>query len=599
MLKWVTSILRGDRVSAEPANNQDQMIGRTVQGRFQIIERLAAGGMGVVYKAVQQPLGRPVAFKILETQQSPGFEENFAQRFFLEASAAAKLAHPNTIVVHDYGKTDDGLFFIAMEYLSGGTLGRRLRKEGPLSPMEAIHVGLQVVSSLRDAHGQGLVHRDLKPGNIMFAPRGGDPMFVKVLDFGLVKMVGEQDMNLTRSGMMMGSPRYMAPEQVMAKAVDARTDIYSFGAVLYHTITGKTPFSAENAFEAMNHHVHTAVRPFREAWAGCTAGPQLEAVVMKCMAKAPEHRYQTMDRVFRALQACHGEAGGSMVGAGSYLAASSSDRSAPNIAPPSMGGSTPSGVVPAPAVPAPGATPPTYVRTAKWEPGTMPPPPDASSSGITGMEVEPAQRGLGALAKVALAGLVLLLAAGAAAAAALFIPLDGLFGSEPSTTTVGAEPDETDDPPDEVEPSDGTPTSGDEGTADGTGVTASMDRAEPVADTTPTTLLRTDPAGAAVRRDGADLGDSPLPLRIPHGERWEIEVSLDGYETRRVVVAGGQEQMLLHLRPRPTRARPRSRARIVPQVRPLGPTTPTHRPIRRPRNDGTGLDDPWGDTAAN
>src|SRR5690606_38251649 len=173
----------------------------------------AAGGMGVVFKAEQIPLGRVVALKVLESKQSPTVDESFGRRFFLEASAAAKLAHPNTIVVHDYGKTDEGLYFIAMEYLDGGCLGARLKEQGPLTPAQAIHVGLQVAGSLADAHGQGLVHRDLKPGNVMFAPRGGDPYFVKVLDFGLVKVLGQgedENLALTRSGVMMGSPRYMA-----------------------------------------------------------------------------------------------------------------------------------------------------------------------------------------------------------------------------------------------------------------------------------------------------------------------------------------------------------------------------------------------------
>ena len=234
------------------SGSADPLLGKVVQGRFEVEERLAAGGMGVVYRALQLPLGRPVALKILEITTGPANDPTFQQRFFLEASAASKLAHPNTIVVHDYGRTDEGQYFIAMEYLDGGTLGEHLEKRGPLSPPEAVHVAMQIASSLSAAHQQGLVHRDLKPGNVMFAPRDGDPLFVKVLDFGLVKVVGEgaENLGLTQSDVMMGSPRYMAPEQVRAQPTDARTDIYSLGAVLYHVITGVPPFSAGSAFEA-------------------------------------------------------------------------------------------------------------------------------------------------------------------------------------------------------------------------------------------------------------------------------------------------------------------------------------------------------------
>ncbi|MCA9573516.1 MAG: serine/threonine protein kinase, partial [Myxococcales bacterium] len=207
------------------------------------------------------------------------------------------------IVVHDYGSTSDGMCFIAMEYLGGGTLSARLKTSGPLVPAAAIHVSMQIASSLHGAHEQGLVHRDLKPGNVMFAPRGGDPLFVKVLDFGLVKVLdqGKDALQLTQSGVMMGSPRYMAPEQVKAQPTDARTDIYSFGAVLYHMLTGAPPFHAGSAFEAMQHHVYSQPPPMRATWPGCTAGPMLEALVMRCLAKEPGHRPQGMDEVMNAL----------------------------------------------------------------------------------------------------------------------------------------------------------------------------------------------------------------------------------------------------------------------------------------------------------
>ncbi len=298
----------------DAARTADPLVGRVIQGRFAILQRVAAGGMGVVYKAEQRPLGRVVALKVLDTTQG-SVDESFSARFSLEASSAAKLGHPNTIVVHDFGQTDDGLYFIAMEYLDGGSLSRRLKRRGPLSPSEAIHVGLQVAGSLANAHEQGLVHRDLKPGNVMLAPRAGDPLFVKVLDFGLVKMVGDQDnLGLTKAGVMMGSPRYMAPEQVKAEAIDHRADIYALGVMLYHMVAGAPPFLG-NAFEVMQAQVRAPAPPLRQTWPGCPAGPRLEALITRCLEKEPAARFGSMHEVMAALRECEPEARASAAGA--------------------------------------------------------------------------------------------------------------------------------------------------------------------------------------------------------------------------------------------------------------------------------------------
>jgi serine/threonine-protein kinase len=573
---------------------EDPFVGRVIEGRFEVKRRLAAGGMGVVYEAIQQPLGRVVAFKILENKGSAQ-DENFSKRFFLEASAAARLAHPNTIVVHDYGKSGDGLFFIAMEYLDGGTLGDRLRKQGPLTPSEAIHVGLQIVSSLRDAHAQGLVHRDLKPGNVMFAPRGGDPSFVKVLDFGLVKMVNEgQDLALTQSGVMMGSPRYMAPEQVKAQQIDARTDIYSFGAVLYHMLTGAPPFHAGSAFEAMNHHVYTPPPPLRATWPGCTAGAHLEAVVMRCLEKEPASRFQGMDEIIVALKGCEAEAGSVESGAGSYISASYSALQArPPITAPGATGSAPSlpgsPFAAPPAAPASGSQPSisesgmrasspyadqpaaNRAKTMRFDaPPSLAPPP---------VEAPPAS---GGALKIVVAGLVLVVAAVAAASAALLIPMG----------------DETEHPVDTPAPVAETPVDPVEPPVVAPPVAPPVVQppvAQPPVIVTQQLMLRTDPPSARVRRDGFDLGDTPLPLMIPAGERWTLEISLQGYETRTVTVLGGQPELLLHLTPvapeRPI-ARPRNPIPVPqPEVRPLGPA-PTPRP-RNPAVYAPDLDDPW------
>lgn len=556
---------------SDVALDEDTLVGRVVEGRFHVLERLAAGGMGVVYKAEQQPLGRLVALKILELQNG-AIDESFSQRFFLEASAAAKLAHPNTIVVHDYGKTSDDLYFIAMEYLDGGTLSARLKKQGPLLPPEAIHVAMQIASSLRDAHQQGLVHRDLKPGNVMFTPRGGDPLFIKVLDFGLVKMVGEgQNLNLTQSGVMMGSPRYMSPEQVKSQAVDARTDIYSFGAVLFHAITGRPPFVSGSAFEAMNHHVYTAAPSLHDAWAHCPAGPQLDAVVRKCLEKDPANRFQTMDDVMGALRACAGEAGasasvGSYLGVGSTSSADAPAPTAPPVAAPPM-------AAPQPApTPAPVQGPPPSQKTLLYQPAPSFPAPQPVP------QAAPAPSSGGMLWKVLLGAFVLLFAGVAAGAAAwLLIPVDEVEPTPepPTPEPVAVEPAPEPEPEPEPAPV--------------------PEPAPATAEAAPSPLmLRTDPPGATVRRDGADLGDTPIPLLIATGERWTVEISHEGYETRTVTLLGGQPELTVHLDAADARPRPRTGRRRAPvpqpQVRPLGGGRggPARPDPRAPE-----LDNPW------
>ncbi|MBX3276317.1 MAG: serine/threonine protein kinase [Sandaracinaceae bacterium] len=576
----------------------DPLVGRVVEGRFQVVRKIAAGGMGVVYEATQVPLGRRVALKVLEVTKTPATDASFKERFFLEASAAARLAHPNTIVVHDYGSTADGLCFIAMEYLDGGTLSSRLKASGPLAPQEAIHVGLQIASSLREAHQQGLVHRDLKPGNVMFAPRGGDPLFVKVLDFGLVKVLdqGKDALQLTQSGVMMGSPRYMAPEQVKAQSTDARTDIYSFGAVLYHALTGAPPFHAGSAFEAMQHHVYTPAPPLRQAWPSCPAGPMLEAVVARCLAKEPSARFQSMDELMNALRDAAAEAGGGLSGVGSYLgrptSASGSGPDSGPYAPPAFGESPSS-----PSNPGSGpiaqsgivartdATGTGRVKTVRFDAPAEPP--------VAPSVVAAPSRGGGGVGLVVAGAALALLCAGALVAA-IVILLPAADGASPAHAA---------GPPPEPAPAIPAPAPTPAPAPAPTQATQAPAPARPVVTDAPALHLETDPTGATVRRDGSDLGDTPLDLRIPRGERWTIEISREGYLTRQVTLQGGQPRLTVHLEPvaeeapeaRPTVRRPTAPPAPVPlpQVRPFAPIQPAPTPPPRRTGPTPDLDDPW------
>src|ERR1700684_3223713 len=223
----------------------DPLIGRVINDRFRIVSLIARGGMGKVYRAEQSTLGRVCAIKVLNPNYAGEHDPEFHKRFFLEASIASKLTHPNTVTIFDYGRTDDDIYFMAMELLEGVTLHRAIREVGCFPEERVAHIGRQICRALREAHALGCIHRDLKPANIFLVEHGDEPDFVKVLDFGLVKDVRSDikpEEQLTQTGLFMGSPKYMAPEQIRGEKVDARTDIYSLGIIMYEMCTGKVPF---------------------------------------------------------------------------------------------------------------------------------------------------------------------------------------------------------------------------------------------------------------------------------------------------------------------------------------------------------------------
>ncbi|HLL04371.1 MAG TPA: TonB family protein [Myxococcaceae bacterium] len=293
----------------------DPLIGRTLNGRFSITEAIGVGGMGKVYRAMQAPLDRVVALKVLNPSYSSTKDPGFQQRFLREASLTSKLRHPNTVTVIDYGQTDDGIFYIAMEYLEGRTLAQVLTQTGPLPWSRVINIAQQVCRSLREAHGIGIVHRDLKPANIILLNES-DQDLVKVLDFGLVKSIapvpeGEGAINpeITQSGTFLGSPQYMAPEQARNVA-DTRSDIYSLGVVLYQMLQGRPPFVARDHLELIFSHCKEPPPPFNSLRPYLPVPAEIEAVVMRCLEKDPARRFQSMDELLEAMRTAHMAAGG-------------------------------------------------------------------------------------------------------------------------------------------------------------------------------------------------------------------------------------------------------------------------------------------------
>jgi serine/threonine protein kinase len=285
-----------------PAQGPDPLIGRVVNDRYRIVGIIARGGMGKVYRAEQQPLGRLVALKVLDPNYTGENDPEFHRRFFLEASIASKLTHPNTVTIFDYGKTDDDIYYIAMELLEGRTLHRALRDEGPFSPERTSNIARQICRSLREAHALGVIHRDLKPANVYLVQHGDESDVVKVLDFGLVKNVDEKSEEFTQTGLFMGSPKYMSPEQIRGDSVDARVDVYGLGVMMYEMLTGKVPFDRPNSVNILMAHIQEQVPPMSELNANVRIPPGLEQIVLKCMAKHTDARYPSMDAVLSALK---------------------------------------------------------------------------------------------------------------------------------------------------------------------------------------------------------------------------------------------------------------------------------------------------------
>lgn len=270
-------------------------------GNYLLEKEVGGGGMGTVYVAQHAFIRRPTAVKVLQ----PGDEGDPAalERFEREVQLSAGLTHPNTITIYDYGRTEDGRFYYAMEYLNGFDVQQLVERFGPLPPARAAHLLVQACGSLAEAHENGIIHRDIKPSNIFITRRGDLHDFVKVLDFGLAKQIGaKQAVGVSQSGMILGTPRYIAPEAVAGDAVDGRGDIYGLGGVAYWMLTGQPPFSSASSIELLVDHLKTAPQePSRICELPIPA--ELDAIVMKCLEKKPQDRFPTADALRAALRA--------------------------------------------------------------------------------------------------------------------------------------------------------------------------------------------------------------------------------------------------------------------------------------------------------
>jgi serine/threonine-protein kinase len=271
-------------------------------GQYRLKQRIGQGGMGQVYLAEHVLLKRPCAIKLIRPDKA-GDAQSLA-RFEREVKATAKLTHWNTVEIFDYGRTDDGTFYYVMEYLPGLNLGQLVEMHGALPADRVIHLLMQTCDALAEAHRKNLIHRDIKPGNIFAANRGGVYDVAKLLDFGLAKpLVDMGDSALTQEGTITGSPLFMSPEQASGEGQpDARSDIYSLGAVAYYLLAGSPPFDGLNALKVMIAHVSKEPTPLSER--NGSVPDDLNDVVMRCLLKDPQDRFQDAESLREALADC-------------------------------------------------------------------------------------------------------------------------------------------------------------------------------------------------------------------------------------------------------------------------------------------------------
>jgi serine/threonine-protein kinase len=282
----------------------DPFIGTTIDGKYEILDSVGQGGMSVVYKAMQTAMHRTVALKMLKMGLSS--DPIFSQRFMREVSLLGKLNHPNIVTVFDSGMTSQGNLYLAMDLLSGSSLQEILDEKGALPLERAAPLILQVCDALNHAHKRDITHRDLKPGNVMIETTHRGEEVVKIVDFGLAKM-GEGSERLTRAGELWGSSFYMSPEQCNGGESDARSDIYSFGILMYQMLTGKVPFRGSGFMETVSKQLNEPPPPLKMTKADLEVPAMLERVMFKCLEKAPENRFQTVSDLKSALQSALAE----------------------------------------------------------------------------------------------------------------------------------------------------------------------------------------------------------------------------------------------------------------------------------------------------
>lgn len=288
-------------VSDEPAQDVN-LVGERLFGDYLLTKKLGEGGMGSVYLAENVAIDQKIAVKVLHA--SAARDDETLQRFNREANAIARLTHPNTIRVFIFGKTEEPLIYLAMEYVDGTTLNDELYDNGPFDELRAIAVMRQTLHALSEAHELGVVHRDLKPDNIMLTHFRGVDDFVKVLDFGIAKVTdqgGEKQRKLTQAGVVYGTPEYLSPEQARGKDIDFRADLYAMGIILYEMLTGVVPFTGDTALAILSGHVYQEP-PDPATVSNAVISREMRNIILHAIKKEPDRRYQSAMEFLEALE---------------------------------------------------------------------------------------------------------------------------------------------------------------------------------------------------------------------------------------------------------------------------------------------------------
>jgi eukaryotic-like serine/threonine-protein kinase len=277
----------------------DPLLGITVDERYEVLAVIGEGGMGRVYRVRHRRLGRSFALKALRAELAR--DTNLAERFIQEARAAAVVTHPNVVQINDFGTLHTQQPYFVMELLEGRTLARIIREEGPIEPVRCLTIARQIAEAIAAAHAMGVIHRDLKPDNIILVRPSGSHTTVKVLDFGLAKVAGSN--RLTRPGVVFGTPHYMSPEQASGEQFDHRVDIYALGIIMFEMLTGRVPFEADTYMGVLSKHVYAQPPQLRDFNLLQVANPGLEALITGCLAKKLEERWPSMTELARRLNA--------------------------------------------------------------------------------------------------------------------------------------------------------------------------------------------------------------------------------------------------------------------------------------------------------
>jgi serine/threonine protein kinase len=284
---------------SEPLDSgNDSFIGTVFVNKYEVTELLGRGGMGAVYKAVHTVTGKAVAIKMMHAHLVTDF--HIFRRFQQEATAASRLNHPNAINIHDLGMSEDGRPYLIMDYLEGKALSALIKRDGGFPVDVCLHIFSQACAALAEAHSHGVVHRDVKPSNIMILRTNSDAHFVKVVDFGIAKVFpqeGDPTVKDTTTGELFGSPPYMSPEQCLGKKLDARSDIYSMGCLMYEALTGEPPLVGSNALGTMYRQINEMPKPLSEIDGDVRLTQRLDEIILKSMQKNPDQRYQLISEL--------------------------------------------------------------------------------------------------------------------------------------------------------------------------------------------------------------------------------------------------------------------------------------------------------------